>query len=408
MNDRIGNFIKRTTARTSLFLIYTLTLVVSHIGLLLFRSNVPNKRIIINGTFHNPNWFFAHIEPIVMSGYGEVILVCDEPVAEIENLIYACPPHWAMKLFTRAGAKAIWTFKMGWQYPSSIYIGYHIFPSAITALVCARCLGGKAVYQITSGQLELEGGGWNSENRLLTALSKPSLIIEKLSLRITRCFDLVVVRGANAKKFVLESGYANSLEIVTGSVNIDKKLIRNERNIDVALVGRLTEYKRADRFIIAMEEVVRKIPDASIKLIGDGPERQTLENLVKKLGLEKNIEFLGQRLDVTRLLGNTKVFVLTSRWEGVSIAMLEAMGLGAVPVVSDVGDLRDFAQNNITGFVYSQDDSQLLSSHVVNLLNDSNLRSKLADTSMKKIEEQCERKILSQRWSTLLFNLTDK
>lgn len=399
-------FLLRTVAVLSLTIVYGLCLLIAVVG----KAIIPVRkkrynRVIINGTFHNPNWFYAHIAPVCQSNYGEVILVSDVPLADLPNLKNVCPPSWAMKLFTRAGAKAIWTLVQGIKYPADCHMGYHIFPAAVTSLVCARLTGAKAAYQVTSGQLELEGGGWHAENPLLVALGKPSVWIEKLALLITRCFDLVVVRGSGAKKYVLDAGFTSTLEIVTGSVVTNAELMREHRDIDVLFVGRLTEYKRPDRFLKVISAVVKQVPNCRVAIVGDGPDRAELENTVSALGLTENVEFLGQRRDVPELQGRSKIFVLTSRWEGVSIAMLEAMGLANVPIVSDVGDLRDFAIDGKTGYVCGEEELGKFSRHIIEVLKDESLYNRLSKASRELILEKADRNVVSKRWYSILDRL---
>ena len=400
-----GAIARRVLALLALTLVYGATKLLAMAGRLFVPVRRGRRRIIINGTFHNPNWFFAHIEPLVRSGYGEVILVCDEPVAPLPNLTYACPPAWANRLLTRAGAKALWTLMTGIRHPADIYVGYHIFPSAVTALVCARLLGGRAIYQVTSGPLELDGGGWHAENRLLVALGGPSAWAEYLALSVTREFDLAVVRGSRARDYLRGKGHRGRLEVITGSVAIDPDLMGNERPIDIALVGRLAEYKRPDRFLEVMARVARLRPDCRAVIIGDGPDRPALEARARALGLEENLEFLGQRDDVPTLVGQAKCFVLTSRWEGVSIAMLEAMGVGAVPVVSDVGDLRDFAIDDVSGYVVAEQDIDGFADHLVRLLAEPALRRRLSEAGREMILERCERAALARRWGRIVASL---
>lgn len=394
---------ERWVAIVGLTLVYSTTFVVSA----LFKRLVPRKgkrhqRIIINGTFHNPNWFHAHIAPICRSNYGQVVLVTDEPLDDLPNLVYACPPQWAKKIFTRAGAKFLWTLKHAVTTPADVFVGYHIFPSAITALWAARLTGAKAMYQVTSGPLELEGGGWHAENRLLAALGKPSKLVEKFALKVTNQFDSVVVRGSSARDFVLEGGYQRQLEMVTGSVDCSEDLISDQRDIDILFVGRLAEYKRPDRFIDAIAGVVEHCPNIRVCMAGDGPDREALEAQVKHHGLENTIEFLGKRSDVPHLMGRARTFVLTSRWEGVSIAMLEAMALAVVPVVSDVGDMRDYARNGETGYVIDPDDKESYVSVLTELLTDESKRAEMGNRARALILDSAERGVLSERWHNVM------
>lgn len=398
--------LRRSVTVVTLTVLYYFALLVATIGQRFTHKQCsrPKKRIILNGTFHNPNWFFAHIEPIVRSGYGEIVLICDKPVADLPGLRYVCPPIWAARAFSRAGAKFLWTLAAGIRHGADLYMGYHIFPSAVTALICARLLGAKAAYQVTSGPLELEGGGWHAENRLLTALGRSSAWVETLAHAVTRQFDLVVVRGSTAAAYIQDKvKFRHSLEIITGSIESRDELMRTNRDIDVIFVGRLTEYKRPDHVIHAIAMVAQQLPSLRAVLVGDGPERTQLQMQVERLGIKENVEFLGQRSDVPELLGRARVFILPSRWEGVSIAMLEAMALGAVPVVSDVGDLRDFIENNVTGFILESNDIIGFGQHIFQLLSNETLRIQLAHNARERVVSRCDRKLLAQRWNKVFI-----
>jgi glycosyltransferase involved in cell wall biosynthesis len=95
--------------------------------------------------------------------------------------------------------------------------------------------------------------------------------------------------------------------------------------------------------------------------------------LARELALEGRLEFLGKRSDVNQLLATTRVFMLTSRTEGVSIAMLEAMAAGTVPVVSNVGDLADVVKDGENGFLVAQEDIAAYAAAARRLLGDPNL-----------------------------------
>jgi glycosyltransferase involved in cell wall biosynthesis len=236
-------------------------------------------------------------------------------------------------------------------------MGYHIFPAAVSALVIARLFNRPACYQDTSGPLELEGGGWHAENPLLAALQRPSRLIERAAAAVVREFDSVVVRGSGAEEYIRQIGYRGAVATITGSVEPAGPWREfAARPIDIAFVGRLTEYKRPDRFIAAIAEVAKALPAVRAVVIGDGPDAAALKARAHQLGIASNVQFLGKRSDVDQLLAQSRVFLLTSRWEGLSIAMLEAMAAGAVPVVADVGDLADLVQTGATGFVCAPDD----------------------------------------------------
>lgn len=318
--------------------------------------------ILAIGTFYNPNWIQSHIRPLARSGVGEVILVCDSEVramapVPIPQVRFECPPPWMTAVLTRAGAKFVWSLRCALRYRPDLYMGYHIFPAAVSALIIARLANRPACYQDTSGPLELEGGGWHAENPLLAALQRPSRLIERAAAAVVREFDSVVVRGSGAEAHIRRIGYTGRIATITGSVDPSGEWRGfASRPIDIVFVGRLTEYKRPDRFVAALAEVVKALPAARAVMIGDGPDAAALRAQAQALGIASNLELLGKRSDVDELLARSRVFLLTSRWEGLSIAMLEAMAAGAVPVVADVGDLADLVENGASGFIVAPDD----------------------------------------------------
>ena len=109
--------------------------------------------------------------------------------------------------------------------------------------------------------------------------------------------------------------------------------VRNELGLEsvpvIGAVGRLAGQKRFDRLI----EAVSLLPDVHCVIAGDGPARAALEEQIGRLGLAGRVHLLGFRPDVPDVLAALDVFVLTSDFEGMSNAMLEAMSMG-VPVVS--------------------------------------------------------------------------
>jgi glycosyltransferase involved in cell wall biosynthesis len=143
--------------------------------------------------------------------------------------------------------------------------------------------------------------------------------------------------------------------------------------MDLAFVGRLEEDKRPERFIAAAASVARRLPGLRAVVIGEGPYAASLKSLARELGIESNVEFLGQRGDVNELLAATRVFMLTSRTEGLSIAMLEAMAAGAVPVMSRVGDVADVVQDGTNGFIVAQEDIEGYAAAASRLLSDPDL-----------------------------------
>ncbi len=121
----------------------------------------------------------------------------------------------------------------------------------------------------------------------------------------------------------------------------------------ILFVGRLHKVKRVSLLIQALAELKRNCPNVTLKIVGDGEERQSLVNLTHNLGLEKSVEFLGfQDHDkVIKLMQESDLFVLPSEMEGNPRVLMEAMILKVPIVATDVFGIRDMVRHGETGYL---------------------------------------------------------
>jgi glycosyltransferase involved in cell wall biosynthesis len=115
----------------------------------------------------------------------------------------------------------------------------------------------------------------------------------------------------------------------------------------VIAVGRLDEQKGIDILLDALARV--RDQAGELWLVGDGPRRTALEQQARYLGLAARVRFLGYRDDVPALLRASDLFALPSRYEAMSIAVVEALAAGLPCVVTDVGENRDLVEAGVTG-----------------------------------------------------------
>lgn len=401
--------IKRLLALGLLSFIYQASITFAHFRKsTLKRSKKLNESIVVIGVFHNPNWFTSHVTPLTKANIGKVILVTDEPIKKLDNLIYFCPPKALSKIFSRAGAKFLWAIYAGYKFKPDLFMGYHIFPAGAIASICGHYFKKPCAYQVTSGKLELDGGGYNAENRLLVSLGKHSSLIEKLALKLTKTFDLLVVRGSQAEQYLRDKGVKAKISIVTGSTDVHQQsLIKShEKDIDLIFVGRMTETKRPELFVETVHIIKQSFPDIKAVMAGDGPDYEKIVELISSLDLDSNIKTLGQVRNIEEWLKRSKVYLLTSRWEGVSISMLEAMACGAVPVVTNVGDLKDIVQHGHNGFLINNHIPNDFSIPIVELLNDLSALDTMASEAANTSYIISDISSVSSRWHEVLRDVT--
>jgi glycosyltransferase involved in cell wall biosynthesis len=354
--------------------------------------------IAVCGTFHNPNWFRSHATPLGRSGVGEVVVVTDRAQPAVDHVRVSCPPRGLSTLVGRGGARLLWMFGLGLRRRPDLYMGYHILPNALIALWLGRLFGRPACYQMTAGPSEVAGGGYRADNRVLASLRAPWPRLERLALAVVREFDLVVVRGSGARRFLADRDVRRTA-VITGSADAGRFPLAGERSIDVLSVGQLIERKRPLEFVEIVAEVAARVPGLRATLVGDGPLRAAVEGRVAERGLERSLERAGQRADVEAYAARARVFLLTSRSEGLSIAMVEAMMAGAVPVVADVGDLGDLVENGVTGYRLDPDDRAGFVRTVTSLLAEPARWAKLSAAARRAARDHSGLDHVTELWA---------
>lgn len=141
----------------------------------------------------------------------------------------------------------------------------------------------------------------------------------------------------------------------------------------VAVVANLWPVKDHRTLLAAADQVRRRIPDVRFALVGDGPEREPLRRRIKELGLGNTVHLLGTRYDVPAILARATAFCLSSRAEGLSNAIMEAMAAGLPVVATDAGGNPELVQEGATGFVVPVGDARAMARRLIQLLSDDAL-----------------------------------
>ena len=286
--------------------VYTLALVVAGLR----RRSLRDKKaqtsltLLITGRFDSRNWCKAHLVPLLTCRcVRRVIAVVDGPLLTHPKMEVQRTPRWLRLLCGRAIGRSIWAARIAVRDRPDVVMGYHFFPAALTALFLAKAIGARAIYQMTGGPVEVLGAGLATESSLIPRGNTLTRLLKPLVLRICGYFDTIVVRGLNAREFLVERTAARSVAVIPGSIDMREVYRSNSnRRYDVTFVGRLVPVKQPERILAVAEELARLRPGFRMAIVGDGPLREALILETAKRGLDRNIEFLGHREDVARIL----------------------------------------------------------------------------------------------------------
>jgi glycosyltransferase involved in cell wall biosynthesis len=159
-------------------------------------------------------------------------------------------------------------------------------------------------------------------------------------------------------------------------------------NLVCGMIARLGTEKDQATLIKAIPRVAQKYPHISLLLIGDGPKRGELEDLVRKLGVADRVIFTGSRRDIPQLLAVLDVVVLASFYEGTSITLLEAMAAAKPVVASRVGGNEVVVEDGVSGFLVPPADEDALAERLLQLLGDEGLRQRMGRSGRRRVEER--------------------
>ena len=172
----------------------------------------------------------------------------------------------------------------------------------------------------------------------------------------------------------------------------------------VVFVGRLAPEKALPSLLDAFVEIVRRIPEALLVLIGDGPERAALEQQTARLGLSKNIRFQGrvEPANIPSWLQIADVFALVSILEGFACSLVEAMSVGLPSVVSDIAANRQLIDAGQHGFLASVQDANAIASAAIRLLEDSALRASMGQSARQRVIDHYSTGKIADRYEALI------
>ncbi len=180
-----------------------------------------------------------------------------------------------------------------------------------------------------------------------------------------------------------------------------------EKNIVIGTVGRFIGEKNQDKLIKAFSIVHKKNPDSRLLLVGVGPLEQNLRELTKELNLEKSVIFIvGQ--PAYKYLPIMDIFALPSRFEGLPIALLEAMTCKLSVIVTGKNKNHEVVQDLQTGLIIEADNIEQLSDSIIELILTPELKNKLAKKGQDLVKEKYNISLMSKKYQDLFNKLAEQ
>jgi len=149
----------------------------------------------------------------------------------------------------------------------------------------------------------------------------------------------------------------------------------------IGCVGRLTHQKATERLLAAFAMGAADLPHTRLMIVGDGPDREMLQQMASDQGLASRVVFAGA-VDGVSAMAAFDVFALPSRYEALPYVLLEAAARGLPIVMTDTGGAGSVVQDRVNGFVVPQGDAEALSARLLQLGREPALRSGMSEKSL--------------------------
>lgn len=169
------------------------------------------------------------------------------------------------------------------------------------------------------------------------------------------------------------------------------------RRRKVITVARLEYQKNIESMLRVWAKVAAHCPGWSLDIVGEGSMRKTLENLASELDISDSVSFLGFRKDVDELLVNSRIFLLTSRYEGFPLVIPEAMAAGTVPVSFRLPyGPADIIVDGVSGILVKYNDEQKMADRLIALMEDEDMQARMSCAARKRVDDFSLDTIISQ------------
>lgn len=168
-------------------------------------------------------------------------------------------------------------------------------------------------------------------------------------------------------------------------------------------VGRLADVKGIGVLLEALAMIKRKFPQVTLDIVGDGPDRASLETRANELGLSENVIFHGYRsqAQVREHFADADVFVMSSFAEGVPVVLMEALGAGVPAVATRIAGIGELVEDGINGLIVPPGDVHALANKVAALLGDADMRNRFGEAGRSKVMEHYNVRLEAQRLHTV-------
>lgn len=215
--------------------------------------------------------------------------------------------------------------------------------------------------------------------------------------------DRVVFQTNRARDYFASSIKKNSV-IIPNPICVEQEVSGNSKH-KIVSVGRLAPQKNQKMLIDAFYAVRKLHPEYSLWIYGEGELRNELEDHIRKLGLKDSVFLPGNMKHIHVNIADADMFVLSSNYEGLSNALLEAMMMGLPCISTNCAGSDEYIKDGLSGLLVPVGDTTEMATAILKLIEDRDLRERIIDNSAQSVDNCRVEKVMQSWQNTIEGNL---
>jgi glycosyltransferase involved in cell wall biosynthesis len=238
---------------------------------------------------------------------------------------------------------------------------------------------------------------WASQSNVSYANARLVPLFEKMMIRFKiSCIHTV---SESTKRDIQRLGAKKSICVIPNCIQEEQSLQVVSKPKQFAYLGRLVFYKNIEVILKAFVHVTKEFPDSRLVIAGDGPYRESLQNVTQNLGLENNVEFRGYiTLDQKKiLLAESNALLFPSLIEGFGLVMLESFQQKRPVLTSNIPPMSDIIENQKTGYLINPHDENAWAEQIIKLIKEPEISQKMGEEGYKVLKEKYNQEIFYKK-----------
>lgn len=198
----------------------------------------------------------------------------------------------------------------------------------------------------------------------------------------------------------------NKITRIWNGIDVDRFVFTGPADKLTAItVSRLSPEKDLATMLDAVKIVVNAFPQFRLMIVGDGPEREMLEQKSAALQLESHVQFLGERNDIPQLLSQAGFYVSSSLTEGISLTLLESMSVGLPVVTTSVGGNPEIVQQPETGLLVPSANATKLANAIIQMCHQQTDWQQIGRQSRERVEQHFNIRSMIKEYENLYLDV---